>query len=180
MKLILSFLAASFLFVSCNQQPSLQKYFVDKSEKKEFMSFDLSPSILNLKPEGLTPAQQKALATFNKINILAFKADSINGKEYDVESLKVKEILKDDKYQELMHVGSGKDGGSISYVGDENHIEEFVLYGRRKENGFVVVRVLGKDMSANSIMEMLSILKSSNINTEQLKPLQQLMPKFKG
>ena len=74
-----------------------------------------------------------------------------------------------------MKIGSGKDMASISFVGDENHINEFVLFGKRKENGFAVFRILGKDMNPNTILNMVSLLKNSNINAEQFKPLEGLL-----
>ena len=78
---------------------------------------------------------------------------------------------------QLMKVGSGKDGASVSFVGDDEHINEFVVYANKAENGFAIVRVLGKNMNPTTIMNMISILKESNFDLEQLKPLQQMMPK---
>ena len=90
-------------------------------------------------------------------------------------SKKVTEILKGEDYQELMKVGSGKDAASISYIGDDDHINEFILFAKKKDNGFAVVRILGNDMNPNNIMNMLSLLKSANVDMDQLKPLQALM-----
>lgn len=169
-------IACSLLIAAaCSSEPSLQKYFVENAEKKDFISLDVSPTILNVKPEALTPEQQKALKSFKKMNVLAFQKNDTNATKYDSESAKVKEILKDKKYQELMHFGSGKDGGSISFIGDEAHIDEFILFANRRENGFAVVRVLGDDMTPDGILQMVSLLQASNINLDQLKPLQQIM-----
>ena len=44
--LITAFFVATLL-VSCNTEPSLQKYFVEKSENKDFIALDVSSSILN-------------------------------------------------------------------------------------------------------------------------------------
>lgn len=74
-----------------------------------------------------------------------------------------------------MKFGSGKEGASISYLGSEDHIEEFVLFANKKDLGFAIVRVLGKDMNPTNFMTMISVLKSVNIDLEQLKPLQQLI-----
>ncbi len=174
----LAFLAAilaSMLLLSCNQEPSLQKYFVENSEKKDFISVDVSPSILNVDKTKLTPEQKTALASFDKMNILAFKLDKDNAKQYEVESQKVTQILKGKKYQNLMKIGSGKDGASVSYIGTEDDIDEFVLFAKRKENGFAVVRILGDNMNPANIMTMLSLLKNSNIDMSQLQPLQALI-----
>ena len=41
-----------------------------------------------------------------------------------------------------MKFGSGKEGAQISYVGTDDHIEEFVIFANKSDNGFAVVRVL--------------------------------------
>jgi hypothetical protein len=162
-------------FTSCNSEPSLQKYFVENTENKDFIALDLSPSILNLEKTKLTAKQTEALHSFDKMNILAFKANNQNKAQFETERAKVTAILKDPKYQQLMKFGSGKEGASISYVGSDENIKEFVIFANRKENGFAVVRVLGENMNPNNIMTLMSILKESKIDMEQLKPLQQLM-----
>ena len=172
--LYLAILVSLFLS-SCNNEPTLQKYFVDSSEKKDFIALDVSPSIINIDKTKLTAEQKTALGSFDKMNVLAFKLNKTNKAQYDVESQKVTQILKDKKYQELMKVGSGKDGASVSFVGDENHINEFILFAKKKENGFAVVRILGNDMNPNNILNMISLLKSSNIDMDALKPLQGLV-----
>ena len=176
MKLRYVFPALLILFlISCNNEPSLQKYFVAHAEDKNFISLDLSPEILNVDKSNLTATQTKALQSFDKMNILAFKTNATNKAAFETERAKVNLILKDKKYQQLMKFGSGKEGASVSFVGTDEHIDEFILYGNKKENGFVVVRVLGKDMNPTHIMTMMSVLQQSNIDMEQLKHLQQLM-----
>lgn len=172
-----SALLALLTLVSCNSNPSLQRYFVENTDNKDFISLDVSPDILNLEKTKLSAEQNEALKSFDKMNILAFKANATNQTQFETERAKVKAILKDPKYQELMKFGSGKDGASISYVGPDDNIEEFVVFANRKENGFAVVRVLGKNMNPNNIMTLMSVLKQSNINMEQLKPLQELIKK---
>lgn len=169
-------IALSLLIVSCNSEPSLQKYFVDKQENKDFIVLDVSPSILNLDKAKLSAEQTKALATFEKMNILTFQLNDKNKSQFDAERNKVTSILKDTtNYQQLIKFGSGKDGASISFVGDEDHIDEFVLYGSKSENGFAVVRILGKDMNPADAMTMLSVLKDSNIDMKQLDALKGLL-----
>ncbi|TDO69869.1 uncharacterized protein DUF4252 [Flavobacterium chryseum] len=161
--------------ISCKSEPSLQKYFVENTDNKDFIAVDVSPSILNLEKAKLSAEQTEALNSFDKMNILAFKANDKNQAQFEIEREKVKTILKDPKYQELIKYGSGKDGASISYVGTDDNIEEFIVFANRKENGFAVVRVLGKNMNPNNIMTLMSVLKESKIDMEQLKPLQQLI-----
>jgi len=178
MKIIIKLSVILSLFLmSCSSEPSLQKYFVEKSENKNFISFDVSPSILNVDKTKLTEEQKTALKSFEKMNVLAFKINPTNQSDFSEERQKVNAILKDEKYQQLMKFGSGKEGASISYVGKDDHISEFILYGNKKDAGFAVVRILGKDMNPNNIMKLISIMKDSKMNLDQLKPLQDMMLK---
>jgi hypothetical protein len=165
------------LLSSCNNEPTLQKYFVENTDNKNFIALDLSPSILNIDTSKLTVEQNEALSSFDKMNILAFNLNDKNKTEFESECTKLNAILKNSKYQQLMKFGQGKEGASISFVGDDNHIEEFVLYANKKENGFAVVRILGKDMNPTGIMTMMSLLQNSTVNLEQLKPLKQFLEK---
>ena len=62
-----------FLLLSCNSDPSLQKYFVENTENKDFIVLDVSSTILNVDQTKLSVAQKEALHSFDKMNVLAFK-----------------------------------------------------------------------------------------------------------
>jgi hypothetical protein len=87
----------------------------------------------------------------------------------------VRTILKDTtQYAELMHFGSGKEGGSISIVGEEDKVDEIVLFGSKSGGGLTVIRILGEDMNPADAMTFLSVLQNSELNMQQLQPLQQI------
>lgn len=173
---LIAFLTALFLG-SCNSEPTLQKYFVENTENKNFIALDISSNILDIDKTKLTAAQNEALHSFEKINVLAFKLNDKNKAQFESERAKVNLILKDAKYQQLMKFGSGKQGASVSYIGTDDHISEFVFFANKNDTGFAVVRVLGKDMNPTNIMNMISVIKESKIDLEQLKPLQELIKK---
>lgn len=177
MKNIVITLFSVFFLVSCSNKPTLQKYFVENTESKDFIIIDLGSDIINTEKMSLTEEDKEALESFEKVNVLAFKKEESNKNNYEVEVKKVKTILKDTvSYNELMKFGSGNDGAAIYFVGDDDeHINEFVLFANKKENGFAVVRVLGKDMNPMNIMKVMSLMQKSDINLEQLKPLQEIM-----
>jgi hypothetical protein len=177
MKNIVITLFSILFLTSCSNKPTLQKYFVENTESKDFISIDLGSDIINTEKMSLTDEDREALKSFEKVNVLAFKKDESNKDNYEVEVKKVKTILKDTvSYNELMKFGSGSDGAAIYFVGDDDeHINEFVLFANKKENGFAVVRVLGKDMNPMNIMKIMSLMQKSDINLEQLKPLQEIM-----
>ncbi|UOK42420.1 MULTISPECIES: DUF4252 domain-containing protein [Flavobacterium] len=165
----------SLLFAGCEQKPTLQKYFVANSDNKDFISLDLAPTFINVDKVSLSTEEKEALESFKKINVLAFKSDSVNVKKFDEEREKVNTILKDKSYQQLMRVGSGKEGGAIYFVGQDEHIDEFVLYANKKENGFAVVRVIGDDMNPTDVLNLMRLMQKANIDMEQLKPLQAMI-----
>ncbi len=171
---LLFYVVAGILY-SCTSEPSLQKYFVEKSQSTDFVALDISPSILNLDPSKLTITQREALSSFEKVNILAFKLNEKNKMSFEKEHSAVKKILNTEKYQQLMKFGSGREGISVSCIGEGEHIDEFVLFANQNESGFAVVRVLGEDMNATTIFNMISILKEANLDLDQLKPLQFLV-----
>ena len=176
MKKLLLLVSCMIMLYSCEDKPTLQKYYVKNTESPKFIALDLASNIIKTDKVALSETEKAALESFEKMNILAFRADSINTSEYDKEIKEVKAILKDESYQQLMKAGSGNDGAAIYFVGnDDEHIEEFVVLAGKKENGFAVVRVLGNDMNPTHIMNMLSLLQKSQVDMEQLKPLQQLM-----
>ncbi len=176
MKKLIALVSCLILLWSCEDKPTLQKYFVKNTESPKFIALDLASNIIKTDKVALSETEKAALESFEKMNILAFRADSINTADYDKEIKEVKAILKDESYQQLMKAGSGNDGAAIYFVGnDDEHIEEFVVLAGKKENGFAVVRVLGNDMNPTHVMNMLSLLQKSQVDMEQLKPLQQLM-----
>ena len=175
-RLLFLTLASAFLFVACEQKPTLQKYFVEKSERKAegFTVLDVSPTILNLEKANLSADEKEVLDAFEKVNILTLKADGKNGNEIQAEKEKIATILNDKKYESLIKVNLGKYGAEFKCVGKDEHIEEFILYGSKKENGLAVVRITGEDMNPTTVLKMLQLMQKSNIDVEQLKPLQDL------
>jgi Domain of unknown function (DUF4252) len=166
-----------FFLISCENKPTLQKYFVKNTESDDFVSVDLAPSVINTENIKLTPDEKAALASFDKMNILAYKTDLTYTEKFDQEIKEVKTLLQEDSYKELMKVGSGSDGAAVYFVGDEAHIDEFVVLASKREKGFAIVRVLGNDMNPTYVLNMLQLLKKSDLQLEQLKPIQDIMKK---
>ncbi len=177
MKKLVLIVSSVILLWSCNDKPTLQKYFVENTESSKFIAIDLASNIIKTDKVALAETEKAALESFEKMNILAFKRNPNNTAEFETERAKLNGILKNPKYQQLMKFGSGKEGASVSFVGTDEHIEEFVLFANQKETGFAVVRVLGKDMNPTHIMNMMSIMQQSKIDLDQLKPLQELLKK---
>lgn len=154
---------------SCNQNPSLQAYFVDNELKPGFTSIDIPTSLLNIEQTVLNEEQQEAYKSIDKLNMLAFVVSDTNKAEYEVELNKVKAILKDTKYQELMRGGNSTDGKfMVKFIGEEDRIDELILFGNANDKGFAIIRVLGDDMSASKVAKLYSALDASKIDESQI------------
>ena len=165
----------SFLAISCSNKPTLQKYFVENTENKDFIAIDVSPSILKMDKASLSDSETKALDAFDKMNIIAFKKDTLNEVKYKDEVAKVKAILKDEEYQQLMKFGSSNQGASIYLVGTDENIDEFVIYANNQSSGFALVRILGDNMNPSDLMSIVNIMQKSKIDLDQLKPLEGIL-----
>lgn len=156
--------------LSCNSQPTLQTYFVDHQEVPYFISIDVPISFLGVDKLQLTDNQQDAIGSIKKLNMLGYSLKSGSKDTYSQEVKTIKTLLKSKKYNELMRVGNSKDGRiQINYVGNEDAIDEFVIFGTSKEFGFAIIRVLGNDMEVSKIMELgpvISKLDTQDINVE--------------
>jgi hypothetical protein len=168
-KNLIAMLVLVATFSSCDQNPSLQVYFVDNELKPGFTTIDIPTSLLNIEVTNLDEEQKEAYKSIDKLNMLAFIVSEENKAEYEVELKKVKEILNVPKYQELMRGGNTTDGKfSIKFIGEEDRIDELIIFGNANDKGFVIIRVLGDDMSANKVVKLYSALDTANINESQI------------
>lgn len=170
MKHIIKFigLAVVVLVSSCASQQSLQEYYVDNKENPNFISLDIPASILKMEEVELSSVQKEAVESLKKFNLLAFKKTSDNAADYKMEKARVKEILKDDEFVELMKINSEYGKGVIKYLGDENAIDEVIIYGDSKDKGFALVRVLGKNMNPAHIVQLMQAIQKSDYDGESL------------
>ncbi|SHI96315.1 DUF4252 domain-containing protein [Pseudozobellia thermophila] len=160
---------------ACSPTRSLQEYYVDNSENPNFMALDLPVSLLNIERAGLTEAEREALGALRKLNVLAFKKTPDNQAEFLTEKTKVKSILRDSKFVELMKINTGYGKATIKYLGDENAIDEVVIYGDNDDKGFLLVRVLGENMNPAKMIQFLQALEKSDYKGEGLGPLGELL-----
>ncbi|NKI32622.1 DUF4252 domain-containing protein [Croceivirga thetidis] len=162
------FVCIPLLLASCASQQSLQEYYVDNQENPNFISLDIPASILKMDEVELSDIQKEAVESLRKFNMLAFRKTADNSEEYKLEKAKVKEILKDEEFVDLMKINSTYGKGVIKYLGDDDAIDEVIIYGDNKEQGFAVIRVLGKDMNPAHVMHLMEAIKKSDYEGEGL------------
>ena len=169
-KSFLLFVFASICFVSCNAKPTLQTYFVDHQETPNFISMDVPVSFLGTDDIQMTEIQRQAINSIDKLNMLGYSLKSGNIDVFNAEVGNVKALLKDKRYNELLRLGNQKDGRvKISYIGDDDTIDELVFFGRSNTYGFAIIRVLGDNMDIAKIMELgpiINKLDTKDMNVE--------------
>ncbi len=161
-------LATIILLSSCASQQSLQEYYVDNQENPNFIALDIPASILQMEEVELSDVQKEAVESLRKFNLLAFRKTSENVSEYKAEKAKVKEILKNEDFVELMKINSSYGKGVIKYLGEDDAIDEVIIYGDNKDQGFALIRVLGKDMNPGHVIHLMQAIQKSDYKGEGL------------
>jgi len=156
---------------SCASEASLQKYFIDSQENKNFISVDVPSSIIQLK-QNVGADVKEAYESLKKMNVLAFTKNESNEADYAIEKEKVKKILKNDKYTELFRM---KDKGKtlvVKYEGDDESMDEVIVYATDRASGFALVRVLGDKMTAKKMMKLGESIKDIDGDSNGIKQLE--------
>lgn len=167
-KLIFSLLLVT-AFVACDNGKSLQKYYVENQEDSDFLALDVPVSMF-ANVDSLDEEQKATMESIKKINVLALKADQ-DREKFSSEKLKLKEILQDEKYQLLMKYGGGDRKAELYFTGDEEAIDELIVYGYDDEKGLGIARVLGEDMNPERIMELLKSMDKNDVNIDGIREI---------
>tara|TARA_R110002020_G_scaffold411062_1_gene620734 strand:- start:1669 stop:2220 length:552 start_codon:yes stop_codon:yes gene_type:complete len=158
---MIKFLKISMLFivlavvVSCDNGQSLEKYYVDHKENDEFVMVDVPTSLISPKSDKLTSKQKDILKTVKKVNMLAYPLSNGTKEKYESETSKIKTILGDDSYEELMNFGKPGQRMRLYFKGEEDAIDEIIVFAVDDEKGFLLARVLGDNMNVGDMVNFM-------------------------
>jgi hypothetical protein len=150
------FLLLIAMLFSCSSEPSLQRYFVDSSNNPAFENVSLTPQTFIKNAESLSSEEKAKLENIEKLNVLMLK-DNAESEIYQVELEKLNRILDQKQYKSLMNAGEPNKGMEMLYVGEEDEIKELIFFGHDDKMGFIVARVLGKNLSPNNLYEVFKL-----------------------
>jgi len=153
---------------ACSSTPSLQEYYVHNADNPNFLSVDLPVSLLNMDKADLTADQREALGSLKKLNVLAFKITADNLSEFQKEKSNINSIFKNSKFTELMKMNTSYGKASVRYLGNDDAIDEVVIYGDSDDKGFMLVRVLGKNMNPAKLVQFMKAVEKSDYKGEGL------------
>jgi len=158
------------LFTSCNNQKTIQEYYVEKQESNDFIAIDLPASIVDVS-ENASEETKETMKTIKKLNVLAFKLDEENRVEFEKQRAEIKQILKNDQYNELMRMKHEGMNIVINYQGSDDAVDEFILFASDDSKGFALARVLGDKMEPAKIMKMAEDMKNLDADGSALAEL---------
>ena len=166
--IVLSVLA---IFISCNQQKTIQTYIVEKQDKPGFMSVDLPMSLIQLNTDKAPLEVKEAYGSIKKVNVLGLPYLN-NNEAYEIEKKAILSILNNSTlYKNLMKMDMNGMSVSIYYNGDANDINEVIVFGYSKKIGVGVARVIGNHMNPTKITQMAEYLKidPNQLNLQQFE-----------
>lgn len=170
---IVSVVLFSLVIVACDNDPSLQKYYVDNQESKDFIAVDV-PASMFANAGSLDEEQKRTLETIKKVNVLAIPKKETNQDKIETEKENIFNILKDEKYQLLMKFGGGTSRVEVYFTGEEEAVDEIILYGYDDEKGMGIARVLGDNMNPGDILSLIKSMEKGDVNIEGFSEITQM------
>ena len=171
MKKAVIILTVLAIFVSCNQQKTIQTYIVENQDKPGFMSVDLPMSLIQLNSDKVPLDVKDGYESIKKVNVLGLPYLN-NNEAYEIEKKAISLILNNSTlYKNLMKMDMDGMSVSIYYNGDANDINEVIVFGYSKKIGVGVARVIGNHMNPTKITQMAEYLKidPNQLNLQQFK-----------
>ncbi|MDB4709706.1 DUF4252 domain-containing protein [Flavobacteriaceae bacterium] len=171
MKKAVVILTVLAIFISCNQQKTIQTYIVEKQDKPGFMSVDLPMSLIQLNSDKVPLDVKDGYESIKKVNVLGLPYLN-NNEAYEIEKKAISLILNNSTlYKKLMKMDMNGMSVSIYYNGDANDINEVIVFGYSKKIGVGVARVIGNHMNPTKITQMAEYLKidPNQLNLQQFR-----------
>ncbi len=161
------------LLTSCTNEASLQQYFVDHQGDVDFVAVDLATSLLDARTREveLSKEEREALESIKKVNFLAFPLKEGKETRFEEEKTKINTILNTDTYETLMRFGSNGTKAVLKFQGDEDNIDEMIVFASNKERGLALVRVLGDNMKPENVAKLMNAIDKGNVNMGAIKDI---------
>ncbi len=166
---ILLFLAAIAL-VSCNDK-SLQKYLVEKQDDPRFVKVDVPASMLEGNSSAFSPEEKEILQTIKKVNVVAYPFKDGDTAQFELEKKELQSILDQDQYKELTRIKSNDWNATLKYTGEEDAIDEVIVFASDNQRGFAVFRLLGENMRPDQMIKLMNSENKNNLDFSQLENL---------
>ncbi|WP_299208527.1 DUF4252 domain-containing protein [uncultured Dokdonia sp.] len=160
-------LLATTSLISCKNGETLQEYYVANQENSDFILVDVPTSLISKDSKVLDEKQKEVLKTVRKINIMAYPLKDGTTATFEAEIAKVTAILASDDYEELMKITSDQGNMKLYFRGEEDAIDEVVVFASQDSKGFVIARLLGNDMNIADMSSLAKTIQAGDIDISQ-------------
>ncbi len=167
-KILTALIIAAIAMVSCNSEQSLQRYLVDKQEDDRYVKVDLATSLLQNDNADFTEEEMEILNTIKKVNMVAFPIKNGNESEYESEKTRVRDIIDQEKYKTLSKMKSKDTHITLKYLGEEDAIDEVIVFASNEEKGFGVFRLLCDNMKPSQMLKLMNSIDKGDIDMSKL------------
>lgn len=156
LRLTLVLIFTALLVLSCKKDaPSLQQYIIESKEKENFMSLDLSTSMINSYLANADDNTKEIAKTLKKINLVGLPIKG-NEQQYKQEKEKLSKVFKNNKnYKLLMKIKKENIKLNLYYTGETENIKEVIVFGYSNNFGLGVARLLGENIKPEKIIEVI-------------------------
>ena len=155
------FYILALALVGCSASPSIQEYYVSKTEDPSFLVIDIPTSILDIDSNTLSLEEQEALSSFQKLNVLLFRKTTANAEKFPEELAIVRSIIDAKTFEPLFVMSDRQYSGKLVLEGTVEHPDEIVFFGAA-DDGFVLARLIGSDMQVDKAMLLANIVQRGN------------------
>lgn len=147
----------AFLLVSCSSGPSIQEYFVSKTEDPSFLIVDIPTSIFGIDKSTLTVEEQEVFSSFKKLNLLLFRKTDSNALLMQDELKTIRSIVDSNSFESLMVFSDKSYSGKLLMQGPDDRPNEILLFASSEE-GFLVTRLIGHKMQVDKALLLANII----------------------
>lgn len=167
-KFFLTLILTAAALISCNDK-SLQRYLVEKQDDDNFVKMDIAASLLQGRNSHLTGEEKEILNTIKKVNLVAYPIKEGDTADYEMERQELKTILDQPEYKELTRIKSNHWDASLKYTGEEDAIQEVILFASDDERGFAVFRVLGENMRPDQMLKLMQSAEKGDLDVSKFE-----------
>lgn len=166
-KYFIAFILATVALTSCSDK-SLQKYLVEKQDDDKFVKMDIAASLLQGRNSDFSQEEKDILSTIKKVNVVAYPIQEGDTADFEKERQELKDILDQEQYKELTRINSNDWNATLKYTGEEDAIDEVIVFASDNKRGFAVFRLLGENMRPDQMIKLMKTAERGALDISKL------------
>lgn len=167
-KYFMALLLGAMTLISCSDK-SLQKYLVEKQDDDKFVKMDIAASLLQGRNSNFTQEEKDILSTIKKVNVVAYPIKENDTADFEKERNELKDILDQEQYKELTRIKSNNWNATLKYSGEEDAIDEVIVFASDDTRGFAVFRLLGENMRPDQMLKLMKSAERGDLDVSKLE-----------